>query len=180
MMELIERLLLEKSRRELISKSQGADITSTYGTTRWDRRNSVKTFPTVEQNNRLDFNALFKGNLLNMVIPIHGDRALGSKEDYSVEILFEGVCDKLKQELKRNNNRLEYKIVYRAIINAINAGDVLVSCTCPDWQYRLAYSGTMGRYNAGKPELRPAKITNPNDSKGAGCKHVLNVLGNLD
>lgn len=179
-MELVEQLLLEKSRQELINKSQSADTTKTYGTTRWDRRGAVKPFATVENYNRLDFNAIFKGNLLNFVVPVHGDRSLGSTDDYSVEVLFEGVCDKLKQELQRNNYRLEYKIVYRAIVNAINSGDVLVSCTCPDWKYRQSYQSTMGRYNAGRPELRPANITNPNDTKGAGCKHVLNVLGNLD
>ena len=86
--------------------------------------------------------------MLNFVVPVHGDRSLGSTDDYSVEVLFEGVCDKLKQELQRNNYRLEYKIVYRAIVNAINSGDVLVSCTCPDWKYRQSYQSTMGRYNA--------------------------------
>lgn len=44
----------------------------------------------------------------------------------------------------------------------------------------MAYYSTKGKYNGGRPELRPSKITNPNDTKGAGCKHVLNVLGNLD
>lgn len=33
-MELVEQLLLEKSRQELINKSQSADTTKTYGTTR--------------------------------------------------------------------------------------------------------------------------------------------------
>jgi len=120
-------------------------------------------------------NSLFKADLLNFIIPIKGET-----NDYSVEVLFEGVCKKIREELKRNNFKLEYKVIYRAIINAVNAGDILVACTCPDWKFRQAYQGTMGKYNAGKPELRPAKITNPNDTKGAGCKHVMNVLGNLD
>jgi len=33
-MDLIEQLLLEKSRAELISKSQNADVVKKYGTTR--------------------------------------------------------------------------------------------------------------------------------------------------
>ena len=179
-MELIEQLLLEKSRRELISKSIAADKTKTYGTTRWDRRRHVSIFPTAKNFNKIDMNSLFKANLLNFIVPIHGDRDLGSNEDYSVEILFEGICDKLKDELKRNNYKLEYKIVYRAIVNAINSADILVACTCADWKYRQSYAATTGQYNAGRPELRPAKITNPGDTKGAGCKHVMNVLGNLD
>lgn len=112
---------------------------------------------------------------MNFVVPVKGET-----NDYSVEVLFEGICKKLQDELKRNNYKLEYKIVYRAIVNAINAGDILVSCTCPDFKYRQSYQRTMGKYNAGRPELRPAKITNPNDTKGAGCKHVMNVIGNLD
>ena len=120
-------------------------------------------------------NALFKGDLMNFIIPVHGETS-----DYSVEVLFDGICTRLREELKRNNYRIEYKIVYRAIVNAINSGDVLVGCSCPDWKYRQAYQGTRGQYNAGKPELRPANITNPNDTKGAGCKHVMHVLGNLD
>lgn len=179
-MELVEQLLLEKSRAELIQKSQSADTTKSYGTTRWDRRNSVSVFPTIQNYNRIDMNALFKGNLLNFVVPVHGDRALGSNKDYSVEILFQGICDKLKAELQRNNYRLEYKIVYRAIVNAINDSDILVSCTCPDFKYRQSYQRTVGKYNASRPELRPANITNPNDTRGAGCKHIMNVLGNLD
>ena len=174
-MDLIERLLLEKSRRQLIQKSVSADKTKAYGTTRWDRRNAVSAFDTVENYNRLDFNALFKGSLLNLIIPIKGET-----DNYSVEVLFEGVCEKIQVELKRNNYKIEYKVIYRALINAINASDVLVSCTCPDFKYRQSYQATMGQYNAGRPELRPANITNPNDTKGAGCKHVMNVLGNLN
>lgn len=174
-MELVEQLLLEKTRDELIQKSQRADIVKRYGTTRWEGRNRVDVFDTIKNYNRLDFNALFKGDLLNFVVPVKGET-----NDYSVEVLFEGICKKLQDELKRNNYKLEYKIVYRAIVNAINAGDILVSCTCPDFKYRQSYQRTMGKYNAGRPELRPAKITNPNDTKGAGCKHVMNVIGNLD
>ena len=179
-MELIEQLLLEKSRQELIDKSVAADKTKRYGTTRWDRRRHVAIFPTVKNYNKVDMNALFKGNLLNFIVPIHGDRDLGSTNDYSVEILFEGICDKLKEELKRNNYKLEYKIVYRAIVKAINSSDILVSCTCDDFKYRQAYHATRGQYNAGRPELRPAKITNPGDTQGAGCKHIMNVIGNLN
>ena len=100
-MELVEQLLLEKSRQELINKSITADTTKAYGTTRWDHRRAVSIFPTAQNYNRVDMNALFKANLLNFIVPIHGDRSLGSDKDYSVEILFEGICDKLKNELKR-------------------------------------------------------------------------------
>ena len=29
-------------------------------------------------------------------------------------------------------------------------------------------------------QLVPARFTNPNNSKGAGCKHIMNILANLD
>lgn len=60
----------------------------------------------------------------------------------------------------------------------VNAGVVLHNCK--DFQYRFSYEATKNQYNSGTPELRPAKITNPNDTKGAGCKHILLVLSNLD
>ena len=43
---------------------------------------------------------------------------------------------------------------------------------------RLAYWATVNGTNAGEPELRPSDETNPNDTKGAGCKHVNLVLNN--
>ncbi len=60
----------------------------------------------------------------------------------------------------------------------VNAGVVLHNCA--DFKYRFSYEATKNQYNSGTPELRPAKITNPNDTKGAGCKHILLVLSNMD
>lgn len=60
----------------------------------------------------------------------------------------------------------------------VDAGVVLHNC--PDWKYRMAYFATKGQYNSGEPEVRPSDITNPRDSKGAGCKHSLLVISNLD
>ena len=61
-----------------------------------------------------------------------------------------------------------------------NTEDVFVSCTCEDWQYRQAYWATQKNYNSGSPEIRVSDITNPNDTKGSGCKHVMLVLSNMD
>lgn len=43
--------------------------------------------------------------------------------------------------------------------------------------YRFAYQATQGGYKYGKPENRPAKITNPHDY-GALCKHLTSMLSN--
>lgn len=57
-----------------------------------------------------------------------------------------------------------------------NAGVILHNC--PDFQYRLAYHDTKNDTITGAQELRPSDITNPNDTKGPGCKHIMLVLAN--
>ena len=42
----------------------------------------------------------------------------------------------------------------------------------------MAYFATKKDINSGTPELRPSKITNPDDDLGDGCKHSLLVLSN--
>ena len=53
----------------------------------------------------------------------------------------------------------------------VDAGVMLHNC------YRMAYQATKFGYKYGKPENRPAKITNPNDY-GALCKHLTAMLSN--
>ena len=167
--------LTEATRRELLLKSQRAESTKSYGTTRYDRRTKQHIYNSVSNFNKIDMNSLFKGNMLSFKIPIHGET-----DNYSVEVLFEGILDDIKKEIKANKNKLEYKCIYRAIINAINNQDIYMSCTCPDWKYRMRYYATKNRYNSGVPQVQISKITNPKDRLGAGCKHSLAVLGNLD
>lgn len=170
-----ESLLNEASRRELIDRSKNVDKTKTYGTTRYERRRKQHINGSLKTFNRIDMNALFKGDMLSIIIPVSGET-----DDYDVEILFEGVCSDIKDEIKRNKNKLEYKCVYRAIMSDIDKQDIYISCTCSDFKYRFSYWATKGKYNGGKPELRPANKTNPNNSKGIGCKHILKVLSELD
>ncbi len=54
----------------------------------------------------------------------------------------------------------------------VNAGVMLHNC------YRFAYWATKYGYKYGKPEKRPAKITNPGDKIGAMCKHLTALLAN--
>jgi hypothetical protein len=58
----------------------------------------------------------------------------------------------------------------------VNDGVILHNC--PDFKYRFNYWSTVKKYNSGEPELRFAKITNPNNSLGSGCKHTILVLKN--
>ena len=165
----------EVTRQQLLNKSKNADVVKSYGTTRFGRRNNVRLYNTTQNYNRIDMNSCFKADILSFMLPVQGET-----DNYEVQILFEGLMGDIKQEIKTNNNILEYKVVYRALIKAINRQDLLIGCTCPDFKYRFQYWATHNRYNAGHIQLVPAKITNPNDSKGAGCKHTMKVLADLD
>ena len=57
-----------------------------------------------------------------------------------------------------------------------DAGVILHNC--PDFKYRFNFWATMKDINSGVPEKRPAKITNPRNSMGPGCKHIMLVLSN--
>ena len=166
--------LVEKKRQELLNQSKRADIVKTYGTTRYDAKNRVRVMNTTANFNSIDMNSLFKADLLSFKIPIEGET-----DTYEVEILFDGILNDIKKEIAYNNDEVEYKCIYKAIISAINRQDIYISCTCQDWKYRMAFWSTKGRFNSGRTQLVPARITNPNNSKGAGCKHVMNVLANL-
>lgn len=167
--------ITEATRKELIDKSKSADIVKSYGETRYERRLKQHVLNSIAIFNMIDMNALFKADVLSFIVPVEGE-----SDDYMVKVVFDKVCEKIKNEIKFNNNELEYKAIYRAIVNAINQQNIRISCDCPDWKYRLNYYATKDDYNSGQPENRPAVITNPNDRDGAGCKHILNVLGNLD
>ena len=53
----------------------------------------------------------------------------------------------------------------------VDAGVVLHNC------YRFAYQATQLGYKYGKPENRPANITNPHNY-GSSCKHLISMLSN--
>ena len=57
----------------------------------------------------------------------------------------------------------------------VDAGVILHNC---DFRYRFGYWATRNNIDSGVPELRPSKITNPHDTLGSACKHVLLVLNN--
>jgi len=175
MNKIEEKLLLEKSRAQLLDKGKNADIVKSYGTTRYGRKDYQHVFKATSNLNRIDFNALFKADLLSFKLPVQGET-----NSYEVEILFDKACTSIRQQVISNNNVCEYKCIYRAIVNAINNSDIFVSCTCSDFKYRQAYYASRGRYNSGQPQIVPSKVTNPNDTKGSGCKHIMKVLADLD
>ena len=172
-----EELLLELNRNQLINKSKNSDSykDTSKGRNRWERRNHSRIDRRVDQYNKIDMNAFFKKDELKVGINVHGET-----DDYVVLIRFNNALKAIADEIKRNNNKLEFKCVLIALQRTFNNGDVFVSCTCPDFKYRIAYQATKGGYNSGAPEIRASNITNPHDTKGAGCKHINLVIGNID
>lgn len=170
-------ILKEASRYQLINKSKRSDNykDQSKGKNRWERRNRSKIANQVKQYNDIDMNRLFKNNELVVGIQVHGET-----DDYTVTIRYDKILDEIQNQIKRNNNKLEFKCILIALQRVFNADNVFVHCTCPDFRYRQAYFATKNNYNSGIPELRPSNITNPNDTKGGGCKHVNLVLGNVD
>jgi len=317
MLEYIrEQLLLEKNRKDLIDKSKKSDQykDTSKGKNRWERRNHSRIAASVADYNKIDMNAFWKGDILEFGINVHGET-----DDYVVTVIFEHILDEIRQQIKMNNMKLEFKCILKALVKVFNSDDVYIHCTClhpdtqiklldgttcsvkemcerynngeklwvysidnngdfkpgevekvwvtkkekslikitldngkeitttldhpymmrdgsyklaqhlaigeslmplhkvakieyitldkpievydikvakwenflvdagvvlhncPDFTYRQDYWATQGRYNAGLPQMSNGKgIANPNDTKGAGCKHVNLVLGNLD
>ena len=175
--KLNEELLLELNRGQLINKSKKSDPykDQSKGRNRWERRNRSRIATRVDQYNKIDMNDFFKKDELRVGINVNGETS-----DYVVLIRYNGALREIAEQIKRNNNKLEFKCVLIALQRVFNSGNVFVSCTCPDWKYRQAYHSTRDGYNSGVPEMIASDITNPGDTKGAGCKHVNLVLGNVD
>lgn len=94
-------------------------------------------------------------------------------------LLYYGIMDNYNHKVKSVNIvKLEKKIpVYDLSVDKYNnfyvdAGVILHNC------YRFGFFASKNDFNSGAPETRPSNITNPNDSLGSACKHVLLVLNN--
>lgn len=160
--------LYEDNRRKLISKSKS----SQKGRERFNKRNKSKVANTVKAMNSIDMNKLFKDDILTVNIPVHGET-----DDYVVRMTFGGFLAILRDQIG-DKDTIDFRDISRAAIIGFNKDDVFINCTCPDWQYRFAYYATRNDINSGAPETRPSDITNPDDSLGSACKHVLLVLNN--
>lgn len=164
----LEKLQLrEDSRTALLSKTKRTD----KGFQRFKRRVKSRVANSVKQYNSIDMNKLFKEDILTVDVQVKGET-----DTYTVKISFGGFCDILHDQLKEQDFNL--KAVTRALITGFNRDDVYIHCSCPDARYRFAYWQTKKNTSSGDPETRPANITNPDDSLGEGCKHVLLVLSN--
>ena len=166
--EMIDIKLNETTRNQLIAKSKSSE----KGKQRFDRRSKSKVQNTTSAMNKIDMNKLFTEDILTVGVPVKGET-----DDYTVTISVSGIIELLRDEVKRSG-RVSFREIARATINAFNKEDVYINCSCPDFSYRFGFFASKNDFNSGAPETRPSNITNPNDSLGSACKHVLLVLNN--
>ena len=164
--------LFEDKRSELVAKSRQSQK-ERDGKNRYEKRIKSRIANSTKQYNKINMNQLFKDNILTVNIDVKGET-----NDYIVSISFGGFLDKVQEQLKHNNDILDLKIILRALIDSFNEDNVYIHCSCSDWKYRMAYWATINDINAGDRENRPSDITNPSNSLGPGCKHVMLVLAN--
>lgn len=166
-------ILLEDKRSQLLSRSKTGDNYSIWnqfkGKNRYQRRLYSRLASSVKNFNSIDMNKLFKDDIIDVDIDVKGETNV-----YVVRISFAGFLDELHNFLK--TNELDRKIISKALVKAFNGDDVYINCTCPDFRYRGKYWATKNNILIGAPEDRPSDITNPDDSKGPGCKHITLAL----
>lgn len=155
--------LLEVKKSQLVSRSRSNP--------RFNRRLRSKVSNNTRDYQLIDMNKLFKKDILEVGLPVKGET-----DDYVVTISYEGVIATLKQYLK--TEKLELRLVVKALVSNFNNKDVFINCGCPDFQYRFNFWSTVNRFNANNPEMRPSKITNPDDNLGSTCKHGQLILNN--
>ena len=179
LMRVTEALLTEANRQQLLQKSRNAQNYSlknqAKGKNRYDRRNKSSISATVRDYNMIQMDPLFKRDILEFKIPV-----MGETDVYVVDVRVDGLLSEIRKQVMSNKGKLEFKVILQSLMKVLNVGNVYIGCNCPDAKYRMAYQQTKNDYKAGYKERRPSDITNPNDTLGAGCKHVLLILANLD
>lgn len=150
----------EVSRNELLVKSKGETIT------RYNKAAGYRGFGIVD----IDTTSVLTTNSLRVTCRVG---------DYYDTIELEDILYWIQMYAEQNSTKWQVntKIVTQALMDAIDGMDIKVDCECADWKYRFAYQATEWGYKYGKPETRPAKITNPS-GYGALCKHLISLLGN--
>lgn len=173
----MKTILQEVNRSQMNRKNKSSDAykwDQSKGKNRYARRVHSKLGTSVNQLNRINMDKLFKEDILDINLEV-----IGETDTYTVRISFGGFLDELHQQLKNNpDTKIDLKSVTRALVKAFNSENVYVRCNCPDFRYRQAYWLSRNDAIAGQKEDRPSDITNPHDTKGSGCKHIMIALAN--
>lgn len=165
-----EDAINEKSRMSLLNQSKSSE----KGMERFKKRTKSKLAATVKQFNSIDMNKLFKDDIFTIDISVKGET-----DEYVVRISYGGFLNILRDQLRsEKKDKVDLKMITRALIIGFNRGDVYIHCSCDDFKYRYSYWASRRGINSGKPQNIPSKITNPDDNLGSACKHTLLVLSN--
>ena len=168
--------LNEVKRSNLIAKSKKAPAYKLRRSkNRWVAKEDSKVANTVKDYNKINMDDFWKNDILEFKVRVEGET-----DNYFVTVNFSDVLNRIKNKVVTNKNKLDVDSIYKALYEAVNSSDVKIDCTCPDFKYRFKVWATKHGYNAGSAESREAKITNPNDELGSGCKHILCVLNNAE
>ena len=169
-------ILNEDSRQQLLNRSKSAQPEKQDNKTRYQKRLKSRISQSVSQYNDIDMNKLFKNNIFSVGVKVRGET-----DNYVVLISFGELLDEIKYFLSKNNYKLEAKVIIQALTKCFNNENVYIHCSCPDWEFRMAYWATRNKINSGEPQYSNGKwIRNPDDKLGPGCKHSLLVLSNAD
>lgn len=158
--KLIEsKILNEAGRNELLALAKGETIT------RYNKSAGYKGFSLVD----IDTNSIMVHDSIVVTNKVGNYYDTIELEDilYWVGLYVEESKDK----------KMGIKIAEKALLGAADGMDIKIDCNCGDFVYRFAYQATILGYKYGKPENRPAKITNPNNY-GSMCKHLIAMLSN--
>jgi hypothetical protein len=168
----------EATRTQLVAQSRNAGQykDTSRGRNRMERKKYTKIVNSVKAFNSIDMNKVFKQDILQVNIPV-----VGETDEYTVTIKIEGVISEIQKNIKNNGNKFEYRTIIQALTKVFNTTDVYVKCSCPDFKYRFAHWNIIKNVSVDDSSQDPGPgkgITNPNDDKGRGCKHILLTLSN--
>lgn len=164
--------ITEDTRSQLVSRSRRAQR-ERDGKTRYEKRVKSRIGTSVKNYNSINMNSVFKENILTVNIDVRGET-----DNYIVTISFGGFLDELQRQLKRGNNDLTLRTIIRSLVNTFNSDNVYIRCNCPDFYYRFGFFLSKDDIIYGERQDIPSDITNPDNTLGAGCKHVMLVLAN--
>lgn len=126
--------ILEDKRSQLIANGRNGKPEKTDGKTRYEKRVKSRVSTSTSRYNKINMNELFKNNILTIDVDVRGET-----DDYTVTMSFGGFLDKLQEQLKRNNDVLDLRIIVRALVESFDREDVYIHCSClhPTTKIRL-------------------------------------------
>lgn len=157
--------IINKSKKEEASRNELLVLAKSQTKTRYEKSAGYKGFSIVD----IDTSMLLRDDTMTITCNVG---------KYYDTIQLMDVLIWIQMESEQNpDNQVNTKSITAALMEAIDALEIKIDCTCPDWKYRFAYQASVLGYKYGKLETRPADITNPKNY-GSLCKHEISILSN--